>query len=110
MLLLICAWLAPTCLQVAQGLSHLGATAAGARPAFLRLEIRNTSLASPDAISHCVHLQEVVLPDNSLTTLRQLGQLKDLTILDVSNNKLTQVGKQWLLHQQHVMRTTCITL
>ncbi len=39
-------------------------------------------------------LQSLVLTDNRLTDIKALGSLRHLTHVDVSGNKLTQVGCQ----------------
>ncbi|KAF6250884.1 hypothetical protein COO60DRAFT_716436 [Scenedesmus sp. NREL 46B-D3] len=77
--------------MVAQGLSQLSRTASGTHSAFLRLDICGTTLGSPDAITHCRHLQHVNLGNNCLTTLAGLDALQQLTILNASRNQLTQV-------------------
>ncbi|MEW5311362.1 MAG: hypothetical protein WDW38_003083 [Sanguina aurantia] len=73
------------------GLSQLGRTADGLRPAFLTLRISGTDLATTDPLTSFPHLQAVLLSDNVLTSVRSLGALHSLTLLDVSHNKLTQV-------------------
>lgn len=78
--------------QVAHGLSQLGLSASGTHQVYQRLEITHTDLQDPQAITHCQHIQQLVLSGNCLTTLQPLSQLKHLTSLDVSNNRLTQVG------------------
>lgn len=81
--------------QIPAGLSQLGRTADGLRPAFLTLRISGTDLATTDPLTTFPHLQAVLLSDNALTSVRSLGALHSLTLLDVSHNKLTQVGRLW---------------
>ncbi|MEW5300249.1 MAG: hypothetical protein WDW36_003191 [Sanguina aurantia] len=73
------------------GLSQLGRTADGLRPAFLTLRVSGTDLATTDPLASFPHLQALLLSDNALTSVRSLGALHSLTLLDVSHNKLTQV-------------------
>lgn len=78
--------------QVALGLSELGLSSCGTQQVYQRLEVRHTDLQDPQAITHCRHVQQLVLAGNRLTTLQPLGQLKHLTSLDVSHNRLTAVS------------------
>jgi Leucine-rich repeat (LRR) protein len=75
---------------VAGALSQLGPTPGGGRPAFLRLALSGTDLASPQALAaRCPHVQDARLPGNALASLRGLGSLACLTHLDASRNRLT---------------------
>lgn len=87
-------------LQVSQGLSQLSRTASGQHPAYLRLDITKTNLDNTDPIAHCCYLQQIILSHNQLTTLRSLGQLRDVISLDASYNQLTQVTPSFQLTQQ----------
>lgn len=80
-------------LQLSAGLSQLGRTADGLKPAYLALTLSGTDLGTAEPIAAFPHLQTLCLPDNRLTDIRTLGALRHLTHLDVSGNKLTQVGQ-----------------
>eukprot|EP00198_Chlamydomonas_reinhardtii_P000504 XP_001689839.1 flagellar associated protein [Chlamydomonas reinhardtii] len=73
------------------GLSQLGRTADGLKPAYLTLSLTGTDLANADVLGAFPHLQTLVLRDNRLVELRGLAALRHLTAVDVSGNKLTQV-------------------
>lgn len=77
---------------MADGLSQLGKTADGLKPAYLTVTITGTDLANTDPLITYPHLQTVVLNDNRLTDIQSLGSLRSLTYVDVSKNKLTQVS------------------
>ncbi len=77
--------------QLHNGLSQLGKTADGLRSAYLRLEVRGTSMANVDELVGLPDLQTLVLPDNDLVDLSKLQHLPSLTSLDVQGNQLTQV-------------------
>lgn len=76
---------------MAQTLSHVGATPGGG-VAHMRLDLVGTTLADCGPLVQHVHLQEVSLPGNCITSLRGLGALRQLHSLDASSNRLTQVG------------------
>ncbi|KXZ48378.1 hypothetical protein GPECTOR_28g785 [Gonium pectorale] len=77
--------------MLAGGLSQLGRTADGRAAAYLTLTLTGTDLGNAEALAAFPHLQAVRLPDNRLTDVRGLGVLRNLTAVDVSGNKLTQV-------------------
>ncbi|KAG2493820.1 hypothetical protein HYH03_008038 [Edaphochlamys debaryana] len=77
--------------MLAAGLSQLGRTADGLKPAYLAVRLEGTDLGTADPLSSLPHLQSVTLVDNRLTEIRALGALRNLTHIDVSGNKLTQV-------------------
>lgn len=78
-------------MQIPLGLTHLGTTASGTRPAYLALELTGTTLDNTDPLASYVHLQTVNLSNNHLTTLSSLNSLQHLVSLNVSRNRLTQV-------------------
>ncbi|EFJ49288.1 hypothetical protein VOLCADRAFT_90064 [Volvox carteri f. nagariensis] len=78
--------------QLSAGLSQLGRTADGLKPAYLTLTLNGTDLATADPVAAFQHLQSLHLRDNRLTEIRALGSLRNLTHVDVSGNKLTQAG------------------
>lgn len=78
-------------LQIPAGLSGLGKTADGLRPAFLRLEISGTDMSSTADLAAYRDLQTLVLPNNELQDLSHLQHLHSLTHLDVTGNKLSTV-------------------
>jgi len=80
--------------KVRAGLSQLGRTADGLRPAYLKLQVDGTSMATADELACYEHLQVVLARDNELVDLRALGNLQSLTHLDVAGNKLTNVSSQ----------------
>ncbi|KAG2447532.1 hypothetical protein HYH02_007456 [Chlamydomonas schloesseri] len=77
--------------MLSSGLSQLGRTADGLKPAYLTLSLTGTDLANVDVLAAFPHLQSLVLRDNRLVELRGLAALRNLTSVDVSGNKLTQV-------------------
>lgn len=81
----------PSWQQIAEGLSQLGPTPAGGRPAYLSLSISGTTLASAGPLAACEHLQAARLPCNRLACITALGALRGLSDLDVSGNQLTQL-------------------
>lgn len=88
--------------QVASGLSQLGRSASGSHQVYQTLKITHTDLQDPQAVAHCRHIQQLLLPGNCLTSLQPLSSLQHLTSIDVSHNRLTQVRLQvW----QHGVRT-----
>lgn len=79
-------------MQIRAGLSQLGRTADGLSPAYLTLQVDGTSMSSANDLAFYEHLQVLLARDNELADLKALGQLASLTHLDVSGNKLTNVG------------------
>ena len=79
-------------LQVRAGLTQLGRTADGMRPAYLTLKVEGTSMTSTEEIASYSHLQVLRLRGNELTDVESLRDLRSLIELDVSANKLTQVS------------------
>ncbi|GLC73170.1 hypothetical protein PLESTF_001343000 [Pleodorina starrii] len=77
--------------MLSAGLSQLGRTADGLKPAYLTLTLTGTDLATADPLAALQHLQSLHLADNRLVEIRGLGALRNLTHVDVSGNKLTQV-------------------
>ncbi|GLI64974.1 hypothetical protein VaNZ11_008382 [Volvox africanus] len=77
--------------MLSAGLSQLGRTADGLKPAYLTLTLSGTDLANAEPLATFQHLQSLHLRDNRLVEIRTLGTLKNLTYVDVSGNKLTQV-------------------
>ncbi|KAG2425801.1 hypothetical protein HXX76_013426 [Chlamydomonas incerta] len=77
--------------MLSAGLSQLGRTADGLKPAYLTLSLTGTDLGNADVLGAFPHLQSLVLRDNRLVDLRGLAALRHLTAVDVSGNKLTQV-------------------
>ena len=79
-------------MQIRAGLSQLGRTADGLRPAYLKLQVDGTDMATADLVEDYMHLQTLLLRNNELTSLKALGRLDSLTHLDVSGNRLRDVG------------------
>lgn len=82
----------PPPLQIQSCLSQLGKTADGLRPAYLRVQIVGTDMKTTEELVSHKDLQVLVLQNNELTTLQHLTQLPNLTNIDVSGNKLTDVS------------------
>eukprot|EP00798_Chlamydomonas_sp_ICE-L_P019466 gene19466-26127_t len=77
--------------HIQMGLSQLGRTSDGMRPAFLTLQIEGTDMSSTDAVAPFTHLQVLKLKRNELTDIKALRSLQSLAEIDVAQNKLTQV-------------------
>lgn len=77
--------------QIPAGLSQLGKTADGLRPAYLQLEVSGTDMSDASALVSYSDLQTLLLTHNELRDLSHLGRLPSLTHLDVSHNQLDQV-------------------
>ncbi len=57
-------------MQIRAGLSHLGKTADGLRPAYLKLQVEGTSMSSADPLAGYIHIQTLLLRGNELTNLQ----------------------------------------
>ncbi|KAL6759074.1 hypothetical protein V8C86DRAFT_2581696, partial [Haematococcus lacustris] len=77
--------------QIPAGLSQLGKTADGLRPAYLQLEVSGTDMSDASALVSYSDLQTLLLTHNELRDLSHLSCLPSLTHLDVSHNQLDQV-------------------
>jgi len=78
--------------MVKSGLSQLGKTADGLRPAYLKLAITHgTDMSSCRELAGYPDLQILMLANNELRDLSHLSYLPNLIHLDVANNKLTEV-------------------
>lgn len=76
---------------IVEGLSQLGKTADGNKTAYLRLDLSGSDLSDTQPLAKYVHLQTISIPNNEIRTLFPLGKISNLTNLDVSHNKLTDV-------------------
>ena len=66
--------------RVVKGLCNIGRTADGLKQSFLTIDIRGFGLDTVEPISKYQHLQCLKLAQNSITTLKGLGNLNYVTM------------------------------
>jgi hypothetical protein len=77
--------------MVARGLSLLGPTPEGGRPAYLLLSVAGTDLRDASPLARCAHVRAAALAGNRLRCVAALGGLAHLAHLDAAGNELTEL-------------------